>query len=518
MPSATDQLSCLEWDFWYDYFGCPQTSGTSPSKNTPDIQAVVNSIPAYCDIADFTLVLAPAIKHSDTHQTISQRTWSNRGWCRLERLATKLSGNDKSLVVVSAPTRLLVTAGPDWIKAWPDEGHFTLDADRHVVREVTGQLIDMKCQSLWEQGDKEKWCFYSALVPKARGFQGCQFGESLPEFLNRYELDTPSCFCLGTALTPLILASIEGNLDVMTQLLEKQADVNQVIPWNMPDAHIDGRHSALSMASMLSTPEAVKKLLNWGASVDLVKNMNNSSVLSIAGYFGNAPAMKVLLAHDAPIVCDDEGSNPLHVGAFSPNPWVTQILLDHGVNPDAFCYVGATALAMTSICNADPSHAERMLKAKADPNLAGSSEGCLHSMLSWGSKKKVAMGSASELEWNLAVANNGTPLHLAAINGSLEIAKLLLAYGANPDATWGDDQLTAKDLAQMRAHQDIVELFDRSPRKGSRPPAMSLSSLDLDIGFMRGGTPSISTVASLSKGGSSSFNSPPPSPVLQTRC
>ena len=78
MPSQQEQLACLEWDFWYDYFGCPQMTGTGTAsqQKLPDIQAVVNSIPAYCGIADFTLVLAPAIKHTDSGTTISQRTWS----------------------------------------------------------------------------------------------------------------------------------------------------------------------------------------------------------------------------------------------------------------------------------------------------------------------------------------------------------------------------------------------------------------------------------------------------------
>ena len=42
-----------------------------------------------------------------------------------------------------------------------------------------------------------------------------------------YLLDTPGCSWFSSGLSPLILASIEGNLDVMTQLLEQRADVNQ---------------------------------------------------------------------------------------------------------------------------------------------------------------------------------------------------------------------------------------------------------------------------------------------------
>jgi len=460
-PSVQQQRRCLEWDFWYDYFGCPQLEVDGAGSMTPSIERVVRSIPAYCSIANFTLVLSPAIEHSDTSEVISERTWNNRGWCRLERAATAFSADNKCILVVSSATRMIVTAGPDWVKAWPAEGLFTLDSDREVVRAVTARLMEIKISSLRRQKEMEKWRFYTALLPKANGYQGRQFDENVGEFLQRYELTAAPCWWGSPVLTPLILASIEGNLAVMHGLLQQKANVNQLVSWQLPEAHIGGHHTALSMAAMLSTKEAVKVLLDWNAALDTAKNMNNPSTLSIASYFGNADVLQLLLKHRADIkACDDAGSNPLHVGAFSPNPRVTGILLKHGAEPNAFCFVGATPLSMTSICNADASHAELMLKAHADPNLKGPPIGCLHTALSWISKQKIRLESASELEWNLAVANDGTPLHLAAINGSLEIAKLLLKYRADLEAVWGDEKLTPKDLAQRRGHQDMVALLE----------------------------------------------------------
>ena len=81
MPSPEEQVNCSEWDFWYDYFACPQITGTShhPCEYSPEVTRLVQSIPAYCTIASFMLVLAPSIQHSDTGEVISQRTWHKRG-------------------------------------------------------------------------------------------------------------------------------------------------------------------------------------------------------------------------------------------------------------------------------------------------------------------------------------------------------------------------------------------------------------------------------------------------------
>ena len=64
--------------------------------------------------------------------------------------------------------------------------------------------------------------------------------------------------------------------------------------------------------------------------------------------------------------------------------------------------------------------------------------------------EKVRDGKASLAEINLALGNRGTPLHFAALNGSLEIAKMLLDYQADPASTWSTRRLTPLDLAQQQ--------------------------------------------------------------------
>jgi hypothetical protein len=62
--------------------------------------------------------------------------------------------------------------------------------------------------------------------------------------------------------------------------------------------------------------------------------------------------------------------------------------------------------------------------------------------------------------------NSATPLHVAAFNGNLDIVRLLLAKGADPNATaWAEDgsghAATPLDLAEEMGHQQVAtELYN----------------------------------------------------------
>ncbi len=66
---------------------------------------------------------------------------------------------------------------------------------------------------------------------------------------------------------------------------------------------------------------------------------------------------------------------------------------------------------------------------------------------------------------NYRYAGGLTPLHVAAVNGSLEIARLLIDAGADRAAV-SDDGKTPLDLAREKQHREIVALLtaDRADR------------------------------------------------------
>eukprot|EP00435_Cladocopium_sp_Y103_P041669 s274_g11.t1 len=296
LPSIEEQKSVLDWDVWYDYFGCPQIDDRAYDTGAAELQAAVNSIPAYCNVADYVFVLAPSITHVDTGATMGRSTWGMRGWCRAERTAAVLSRNEKLLLFICSPTSVLVSNGNEWARAWPGEGDFTVEADRPKVKQLTDELLQLKCHTLWVKRDMPKWRFYKALGPRGQGHPPREFQEDVASFLQRYNMESELHHFEQGGLSPLMLASIEGNLKVITELVESKADPNEVMQWDIKDAQLDGQHTALSLAAALSTRATVKLLLQLKADLHVPKDKLGSNAMMTAARFGNHEVVPLLCA------------------------------------------------------------------------------------------------------------------------------------------------------------------------------------------------------------------------------
>ncbi|CAE7872362.1 mask-1, partial [Symbiodinium microadriaticum] len=289
MPSAEEQRACLEWDYWYDYFSIPQLDVQS-------LHMAIKSIPAYCCVVDFTIVLAPCLQHEDSGEVLGVLSWQRRGWCRLERSAS-LFASRACLIMVTSPQKLVVKSGPEWVVGWPVEGDFSLETDRHMVGEVTSILLSIYRTGLWKKGDLQAWRFYTALMSKTKLYPDFPPNESLSHFLQRYNMSAAD----SSQLSPLMLASMEGNLSVMQALLREGCDIDATTKFEIPEAHVNGTNTALSLAAQISTPEAVQLLLQARASVNLPKAQGGVPLLTHASYFGNAAVLPLLIRAHADV-------------------------------------------------------------------------------------------------------------------------------------------------------------------------------------------------------------------------
>ena len=70
------------------------------------------------------------------------------------------------------------------------------------------------------------------------------------------------------------------------------------------------------------------------------------------------------------------------------------------------------------------------------------------------------------VEVNTRNFNGDTPLLLAAGRGRVEAARLLLARGADP-ALAERDGWTALALAELKGHEELVELLKSGGRRGA---------------------------------------------------
>ncbi|CAE7375517.1 ANKRD44, partial [Symbiodinium pilosum] len=82
---------------WYDYCCCPQGASDDAAR---DRQEAIDSIPVYVARCRFFVILCPALRHSDLNFTLSQQTWSQRGWCRTERVAVELAEREDGWIIV----------------------------------------------------------------------------------------------------------------------------------------------------------------------------------------------------------------------------------------------------------------------------------------------------------------------------------------------------------------------------------------------------------------------------------
>ncbi|KJZ80470.1 hypothetical protein HIM_00320 [Hirsutella minnesotensis 3608] len=175
---------------------------------------------------------------------------------------------------------------------------------------------------------------------------------------------------------------------------------------------------------------------------------------------------------DAPEWQDNDGYAPLHLSVIGGHPLTTQALLQ-GENWQGSSQAKAelrktvsksgAVLALATKSNYEPI-VEMLVQAGVDVNWTDKTgESALHIAARFGHvgcARIIIQGSDSQ-KADLEIAENSyswTPLHVAAVDGSIAVVQLLVDAGTDvsrPDAFgW-----TAKEHAALRGHMDIARLL-----------------------------------------------------------
>ena len=250
--------------------------------------------------------------------------------------------------------------------------------------------------------------------------------------------------------TPLHVASYYGNIEIVRLLLDHGADPEANAEGNMGEKPLH----KVSYGKYRSPEDGVRiaqLLLEHNADVNTRRN-NRQTPLHIASYFGIVEMVRLLLDRGADPEADADGDmgskplhfvshgkyrskedgvhvaqlllergadvntrrhdhrTPLHVASYSGNVEIVYLLLDHGADPEA---------------NAEGDIGEKPLHKVSHGKYRSQEDGvCVARLL---------LGHGADV--NTRRNDHQTPLHRASYMGNIEMVRLLLHHGADPEAS-----------------------------------------------------------------------------------
>jgi ankyrin repeat protein len=290
--------------------------------------------------------------------------------------------------------------------------------------------------------------------------------------------------------TILMTAARTGQPDLLKVLLDRGADLNARENWY--------GETALIWAAAENHPDAVRVLLDRGADVNqasapltFARRRNGQSVLPLGSwtplmYAARENALdtgRVLVAAHAGLnVTDPDGATALVIAIINANYEFAAFLIDAGADPnvvDKDAGMGplyaAVDMHRLAVGHGRPNPrptgtldsvdiVRRLLDHKADPNAA----------------LKAPIFQRQHTIGDGTLGKGGTPFLRAAKSGDVDMMKLLLAAGANPQATLSNT--TALMFASGFGWRDgspVAPSYDQ----GSPAEAIQAIALMLDLGL-----------------------------------
>ena len=263
--------------------------------------------------------------------------------------------------------------------------------------------------------------------------------------LEKYEGDANDMSTSG--FTPLIVASANGHLKVVKQLIKYNAEVNAVHPEGV---------NALMYAAAGGHIEVVEYLIQNGADINKL-HAHGGSALMEACTSGNIAVVEVLVKNGADVtVTDKDGVTTLMSAAAQGHIETTKLLLESkATDVNSIASSGGTAL-MFAAAGGHTEVCKLLLDAGANVNMAV--------VATEEYKEQMAAALQAQEEEGNNDGNNQiekpkdgvTALHIASLRGYLETVELLVNEGKADVLAVDEESFSALKNAVQGNHGEVA--------------------------------------------------------------
>lgn len=430
---------------WYDYFSCPQLEHQTAHGRVSvgNLQKAIDSIPVYVSRCDHFIALCPVLPSTDGSRMFSDYTWASRGWCRIEQVVRELTvqGGGSWIVVKSATHQELKVCPLTNCSA--GEGEFTMESDRKRVAGVLQRFLKRRLLSCLELGDLPA---YRLLLNKQRAFLRNLPAEPIEDLVPGFHAsESDGCATIldrflhqngfknaleydSAGWSPLCYACMNGTPLVIKMLLEQKANPNSKTKKARAEVNTDKHSPVLAICARFKNHEAMKLLIEAGATVN---SKAVHSPLGVACLANDAEGVKLLCDAGAdPHARNPFGDHSLNMAAAAGSLDAIDTLLKNFPDLDM-----SRALHSAVILQGGSSAVVSCLvdhKADVDAPYVPSGNSIL-AMVNRVKGLQYKYGRHTMMRRFAYHSSGATPLLLAIICGNYEAAARLLYEGASAD-------------------------------------------------------------------------------------
>jgi len=274
-----------------------------------------------------------------------------------------------------------------------------------------------------------------------------------------------SAASLSAAVSEVADAVMKGNKEAVRSLLARKADVNA--------PQVDGT-TALHWAVLADDLETADLLIRAGAKVSAA-NREGAMPMQLAATNGNAAMIEKLIkaGADPNALLTKYGDTPLMMAARTGKTDSIKVLLDNGAKVNAKETWGDTTALMWAVSEVHPTVVKMLVDRGADVNARSK---FVPSATGRGFEGATPVDSKPGQAPEEHSSGLLTPLMFAAREGDLEIARLLVASGADVNAIDGDGK-DVLGLAIFNGSYDVASYLIDQHAKVNQADAQRFTPL-----------------------------------------